>query len=165
MKKSLQEEENSLWFETVLAVGMVFSAVFAIYLKETVSSVLSLSTMMILLALLYFDLNAPFAAIFQLALGAGTSAIFLLAGDTLTKKSDAKTSTKTILVGIIVSAFLSVPVIVGTVVTQPFTQSVELSLSSALWDLRAIDVLAQGLVILTAALGVGLLLKEERRRK
>ncbi len=154
-----------MWLETVLAIGMVVSAVFAIYLKETVASVLSLSTMMILLSLLYFNLNAPFAAIFQLALGTGTSAIFLLAGDTLTKKSDEKTSTKTIFVGLVASAVLCVPVVVGTVVTQSFTQSVELSLSSALWDLRAIDILAQGLVILTAALGVVLLLKEKRGRK
>ena len=154
-----------MWLETALAIGLVTSAVFAIFLKETVSSVLSLSTMMILLSLLYFNLNAPFAAIFQLALGTGTAAIFLLAGDTLTKKSEAKTSTKTGLVGLVASAILSVPVIVGTVATQSFTQSVELSLSSALWELRAVDVLAQGLVILTAALGVALLLKEERRRK
>lgn len=154
-----------MWFETVLAIGMVTSAVFAIYLKETMSSVLSLTTMMILLSLLYFNLNAPFAAIFQLALGTGTAAIFLLAGDTLTKKSDAKTSTKTIFVGLIASAVLCVPVVVGTVATQTFTQSVELSLSSALWELRAIDVLAQGLVVLMATLGVALLLKEERRQK
>jgi len=154
-----------MWLETVLAIGMITSAVFAIYLKETVASVLSLSTMMILLSLLYFNLNAPFAAIFQLALGTGTAAILLLAGDTLTKKSDAKTSTKTMLVGLIVSAILSVPVLVGIVATESLTQSVEVSLSSALWDLRAIDVLAQGLVVLTAALGVVLLLKEGRRRK
>jgi multisubunit Na+/H+ antiporter MnhB subunit len=154
-----------MWFETVLAIGMVTSAVFAIYLKETVSSVLSLSTMMILLSLLYFNLNAPFAAIFQLALGTGTAAIFLLAGDTLTKKSDQKTSTKTLLVGLVASAILCFPVVVAVVTPQSFTQSVELSLSSALWDLRAIDVLAQGLVVLTAALGVVILLKEEWRRK
>jgi multisubunit Na+/H+ antiporter MnhB subunit len=157
--------ENRVWLETVLAICMVTSAVFAIYLKETVASVLSLSTMMILLSLLYFNLNAPFAAVFQLALGTGTAAIFLLAGDTLTKKSGEKTSYKTVLIGLVASAILSVPVVVGTVATQSFTQSVELSLSSALWDLRAVDVLAQGLVILTAALGVALLLKEERRRK
>ena len=154
-----------MWLETVIAIGMVISAVFAIYLKETVSSVLSLSTMMILLSLLYFNMNAPFAAIFQLALGAGTSAIFLLAGDSLTKKSDAKTSKKTLLVGLVASAFLSVPVVIGTVTIQTFTQTTEFSLSSALWELRAIDVLAQGLVVLTAVLGVVLLLKEERRRK
>lgn len=152
-------------FETVLAISMVTSAVFAIYLKETMSSVLSLSTMMILLSLLFFSLDAPYAAIFQMALGTGTAAIFLLAGDTLTKKSDEKTSPKTILVVLVASAFLSVPVVVGTVATQVFTQPVELPLSNALWDLRAIDVLAQGLVVLTAALGVVLLLKEERRRK
>jgi multisubunit Na+/H+ antiporter MnhB subunit len=157
--------ENSMWLETALAIGLVTSAVFAIYLKETVASVLSLCVMMILLSLLYFNLNAPFAAVFQLALGIGTAAIFLLAGDTLTKKSGEKTSTKTILVGLVASAILSVPVVVGTVATQSFSGTFDLSLSSALWELRAIDVLAQGLVILTAALGVVLLLKEERRRK
>ena len=154
-----------MWLETVLAICMVTSAVFAIYLKETVASVLSLCAMMILLSLLYFNLNAPFAAVFQLALGTGTAAIFLLAGDTLTKKSGEKTSTRTMLVGLVASVILSVPVVVGTVATQSFTQSVDLSLSSALWELRAIDVLAQGLVILTAALGVVLLLREERRQK
>ena len=153
-----------MWIEAALAIGLVTSAVFAIFLKETVASVLSLSTMMILLSLLYFNLNAPFAAIFQLALGTGTAAIFLLAGDTLTKKRNQKTSTKTVLVGLVASAILSVPVIVGAVMPQSFSSSVEMSLSSALWDLRAIDVLAQGLVILTAALGVVLLLREERRR-
>jgi multisubunit Na+/H+ antiporter MnhB subunit len=157
--------ENKMWFETVLAIGMVTSAVFAIYLKETVASVLSLSTMMILLSILYFYLSAPFAAIFQLALGTGTAAIFLLAGDTLTKRNDAKMSRKTKFVGIIISAVLCIPVVVGTLATNFFGTSLVLPISSTLWELREIDVLAQGLVVLTAALGVVILLKEEWRQK
>jgi multisubunit Na+/H+ antiporter MnhB subunit len=154
-----------MWIETALAIGLVTSAVFAIFLKETVSSVLSLCTMMTLLSLLYFNLNAPFAAIFQLALGTGTAAIFLLAGDTLTKKRNTKTSPKTVLLGLVASAILCVPVLVGVVAPQSLGSSATVSLSSAIWDLRAIDVLAQGLVILTAAIGVVMLLREERRRK
>ena len=151
-----------MWLETALAIGLVTSAVFAIYLKETVASVLSLGSMLVLLSLLYFSLNAPFAAIFQLALGIGTVAVFLLAGDTLTKKSDEKTSSKTKILGLFAAVILSIPVIVGTVATQTLTREINLSLSSALWDLRAIDVLAQGIVVLTVALGVVFLLKEER---
>ncbi|MEJ2280399.1 MAG: hypothetical protein P8X97_00545 [Candidatus Bathyarchaeota archaeon] len=154
-----------MWFETILAIGMITSAVFAIYLKETVSSVLSLSTMMLLLSLLYFNLNSPFAAIFQLAIGAGTAAIFLLAGDSLTKRNDLKTSNRTKIAALIASAILSIPVIVGTVITQTFTSSFDFSLSTALWDLRAIDVLAQGLVVLVAAVGVAILLKDKQGRK
>jgi multisubunit Na+/H+ antiporter MnhB subunit len=154
-----------MWFETILAIGMVTSAVFAIFLKETVSSVLSLSTMMILLAFLYFNLDAPFAAIFQLALGTGTAAIFLLAGDTLTKNNNEKTSTKTFLVALVASAFLCVPIIVINVTPQIFFQSAEMELSDVLWDLRAMDILAQGLVVLTAAIGVVLFLNERRRQK
>lgn len=154
-----------MWFETILAIGMITSAVFAIYLKETVSSVLSLSTMMLLLSLLYFNLNSPFAAIFQLAIGAGTAAIFLLAGDSLTKRNDLKTSNRTKIAALIASVILSIPVIVGTVITQTFTSSFDFSLSTALWDLRAIDVLAQGLVVLVAAVGVAILLKDKQGRK
>jgi multisubunit Na+/H+ antiporter MnhB subunit len=157
--------KNKMWFETILAIGMVTSAVLAIYLKETVASVLSLSTMMILLALLYFNLNAPFAALFQLALGTGTAAIFLLAGDSLTTKRNEKTSLKTKFAIIIASAVLCVPVLFGSIVTPSFIQSIEMSISETLWNLRAIDVLAQGLVVLTAALGVAIFLYEERRRK
>jgi len=153
-----------VWLETALAIGLVTSAVFAIYLKETVASVLSLGSMLVLLSLLYFSLNAPFAAIFQLALGIGTVAVFLLAGDTLTKKSDEKTSSKTKILGLFAAVILSIPVIVGTVATQTLTREINLSLSTALWDLRAIDVLAQGIVVLTVALGVVFLLKEERGR-
>jgi multisubunit Na+/H+ antiporter MnhB subunit len=157
--------KNKMWFETILAIGMVTSAVMAIYLKETVASVLSLSTMMILLALFYFNMNAPFAALFQLALGTGTAAIFLLIGDSLTTKRNEKTSLKTKFAIIVAAGILCVPVLFGSVTPQSFMQSVEVSLSGTLWDIRAIDVLAQGLVVLTAALGVALLLNEERRRK
>ena len=152
-------------FETIIAIGMIISAVFAIYLKETIASVLSLSTLMLLLSLLYFNLNAPLAAIFQLALGAGTAAIFLLAGDTLTTKRDAKTSQKTQFFAIIASVVLCIPMLIGTVETDSFIQSMEISLSQAIWDLRAVDVLAQGLVVLAASIGVIILLREERRRK
>ena len=152
-------------FETILAIAMITSAVFAIYLKETVASVLSLSTMMLLLALLYFSMGAPFAAVFQLALGTGTAAIFLLAGDSLTKKSNEKTPLKTKFIGLIAAAILCVPVVVGSITTTVLPKSTDLTLSSALWELRAIDVLAQGLVVLTVALGVVLLLKQERRQK
>jgi NADH:ubiquinone oxidoreductase subunit 6 (subunit J) len=150
--------------EIALAIGLIFSAFFAMYLKETVASVLSLSSMLTLLSLLYFSLNAPFAAIFQLTLGIGTAAIFLLAGDTLTKKSEATTSSKQRVLGLIASILLSIPVILGTEVTETFTRTVSLTLSDALWNLRSIDVIAQGLVILTVALGVAFLLREERRR-
>jgi multisubunit Na+/H+ antiporter MnhB subunit len=154
----------NLLLEIGLAIGLILSAFFAIFLKETLASILSLTTMLTLLSLLYFSVNAPYAAIFQLTLGIGTSAVFLLAGDVLTKKSDAKTSSKQILLGVIASILVSIPVLLGTEVTETFTRTVNVSLSNALWELRSIDIIAQGLVILTVAIGVAFLLREERRR-
>jgi multisubunit Na+/H+ antiporter MnhB subunit len=154
-----------MWLEVVIAIGLIASAVFAMYLKETVASVLSMTCMMFLLSMLYFTLDAPFAAIFQLALGTGTSAIFLLAGDSLTKKNTAKTSTKTKFLALIAVALLCIPVFVGSLSTHILGQSSNIPFSTALWDLRAIDVIAQGLVVLTVAIGVVLLLSHERRQK
>jgi multisubunit Na+/H+ antiporter MnhB subunit len=154
-----------LLLESGLAVGLIFSAFFAIYLKETLASVLSLTTMLTLLSLLYFTLNAPFAAIFQLTLGIGTSAIFLLAGDLLTNKSDTKTSSKQVVLGVVASILISIPILLVPEVTETFTRTVSVTLSSALWELRSIDIVAQGLVVLTVAIGVVFLLREERRRR
>jgi multisubunit Na+/H+ antiporter MnhB subunit len=152
-----------MWFETIIAFGMVTSAVFAIYLKETIASILSLSTMMLLLSLLYFNLNSPFAAIFQLGLGAGTAAIFLLAGDSLTKRSNLKSSNKTKALAVIASVVLSVPVVILNIEKSTITSSFDYSLSATLWNLRSIDVLAQGLVVLIIALGIAIFLEERRK--
>lgn len=154
---------TNLLLETILVIGLVTSAFFAIYLKETLTSVLSLNIMFILLSLFYFSLNAPFVAIFQLALGIGTTAILLLVSDTLTK-GNATTSSKKKVLGLIISLLLSIPIIFGTKSTQTFTRSSSLTFSNALWDLRSIDIIAQGIVVLTVALGVAFLLNEERRR-
>jgi multisubunit Na+/H+ antiporter MnhB subunit len=154
-----------LLLESGLAVGLILSAFFAIYLKETLVSVLSLTTMFTLLSLLYFTLNAPFAAIFQLTLGIGTSAIFLLAGGQLTKKSDIKTSSMQVILGVVASILISIPVLLVPEVTEPFTRTVSVNLSNALWELRSIDIVAQGLVVLTVAIGVVFLLREERGRR
>lgn len=156
--------KHNMLLETVLVVGLVASAFFAIYLEETVYAVLSLATMLIVLSTFYFSLNAPFAAIFQLAIGTGTVAIFFLAGETLTTKSGTTTSLKKKLLGLVASILLSIPCILGTEQTKTFARSTSFSLSTALWELRAIDAIAQGLVILTIALGIVFLLKEERRR-
>ena len=155
---------HNMLLETVLVVGLTTSAFFAIYLEETVYAVLSLTTMLIILSAFYFSLNAPFAAIFQLAIGTGTVAIFFLAGETLTKKSGKTTSLKKKLLGLVASILLAIPCIIGTEQTKTFTRSISFSISTALWELRAIDAIAQASVILTIALGIVLLLKEERRQ-
>jgi NADH:ubiquinone oxidoreductase subunit 6 (subunit J) len=155
---------HNMLLETVLVVGVVASAFFAMYLEETVYAVLSLTTMFIVLSALYFSLNAPFAAVFQLAIATGTIAVFFLAGEMLTKKTGATTSLKKKLLGLAASILLSIPCIIGTEQTKTFTRSTGFSISTALWELRAVDAIAQGLVILTVALGIVFLLKKERRR-
>ena len=145
----------------LLAVGLVVSAFLAIYLDEAVYSVASLACTLFLMAILYALSDAGFAAVFQLAIGAGTLAILFLSGEMLSEKSSKEKSLKSMALAVGGAVLLSLPAIFLSVTTNPANVFPETSFSEALWSLRAIDVVLQGLVILTIALGIVIVLYEK----
>ncbi|MDH5267434.1 MAG: NADH-quinone oxidoreductase subunit J [Candidatus Bathyarchaeota archaeon] len=148
--------------EIILTVGLVTSAFFAVYLEEPVYAVVSLALMNIILSLFYFSLNAPFAAVFQLAIGIGTVAVLLLTGEMFTRKTYTAKTIRKKLLGLVASVLLSIPSILSVGAMTTTTRSSNFSISTALWDLRFIDVIAQGLVVLTIALGIAMILRKKR---
>jgi multisubunit Na+/H+ antiporter MnhB subunit len=60
---------------------------------------------------------------------------------------------------------LAFPSIFFSVAVTPANVSSGVTFGGALWDLRAVDVILQGLVILTVALGVAIILHERRERE
>lgn len=150
-------------FDVLLVVGLVVSAFFAIYLDEAIYAVLSLAIMNIILSIFYFSLDTPFAAVFQLTMGIGTVVVLFLAGEMLTRRVSTAQTSKQRILGLVIGILLSIPSILAFGHKITVTSSFRTQFSTALWELRAIDVLAQGLVILTVALGIVLLLKDKRR--
>jgi NADH:ubiquinone oxidoreductase subunit 6 (subunit J) len=146
----------------VLSAGLIISACLAIFLDEAVYSVAALAGAFFFTALLYVLNGAVFVAIFQFAVGVGTLAILFLSGEMLSEKPTKKTSLKSTLTVLVAGALLSLPAIFLSV-SGPTGISTEVSFGEALWNLRALDVVLQGLVIMTVALGIAIVLYERKK--
>jgi NADH:ubiquinone oxidoreductase subunit 6 (subunit J) len=147
----------------ILSIGLIISAILALFLDEVVYSVAALSGTFLFTAIIYMLNGAVYAAIFQFAIGVGTLAILFLSGEMLGEKQIKKASGfKTAgLIGAGVA--LSLPAIFLSVSGQT-NVGTDVSFGEALWDLRGIDVLLQALVILTIALGIAIVLFERRKK-
>jgi hypothetical protein len=79
----------------------------------------------------------------------------------LSEKPAKKISRKILLLVIVGGALLSLPAIFLSV-SSPNNVISGISFGDALWNLRAVDVVLQGLVIMTIALGIAIVLYEKR---
>jgi NADH:ubiquinone oxidoreductase subunit 6 (subunit J) len=149
--------------EDFLAVALVVSAFLALHLEKPVYAIISFGAMFTALSALYFSLNAPFAAVFQLAVAVGTIAVFFLASEMLSPKKITPQKSENIILAMLIAIGLSIPSLLLDFGVKTFTSFSGLSFSSALWDFRALDILAQGVVVLTLALGVVAVLKEWKK--
>jgi NADH:ubiquinone oxidoreductase subunit 6 (subunit J) len=148
----------------LVAVGLVVSAFLAVYLDGAVYSVVSLASAVILVAILYSLNDATLVAVFQLAIGVGTLAVLFLSGEMLSEKPSEKKRLKNTFLAV-AALLLSIPSIFISVGTIPTHVSSSVSFPEALWNLRAIDVVLQGLVIMTVALGIAIVLYDKKEEK
>jgi NADH:ubiquinone oxidoreductase subunit 6 (subunit J) len=146
----------------VLAAGLVISACLAIFLDEAVYSVAALANTLIFVALLYVFSDALFVAIFQFAVGAGTLAILFLSGEMLSVKPAKKTPRRNVLAIVVFGTLLSLPAMFLSI-SGPSSAVSGVSFEEALWNLRALDVVLQGLVMMAVALGIVIVLHEKRK--
>jgi NADH:ubiquinone oxidoreductase subunit 6 (subunit J) len=147
----------------ILAVGLIISAILALFLDEVIYSVAALSGTFLFTALIYVLSGALYAGIFQFAVSVGTLAILFLSGEMLGEKPARKASpTRT---GGLVAAgvLLSFPAIFLSV-SGTSNVAADVDFGEALWNLRGIDVLLQAIVILTLALGISIVLYERRKK-
>jgi NADH:ubiquinone oxidoreductase subunit 6 (subunit J) len=148
-------------FELVSA-GLIISACLAIFLDEAVYSVAALAGTFMLTALMYALNGAIFVAIFQFAVGIGTLAILFLSGEMLSEKLLTKTQPRNVIGVVVMGVILSVPPIFLSFFSEN-TVAAGVPFGEALWDLRALDVVLQGLVIMTLALGIIIVLYVKKK--
>jgi multisubunit Na+/H+ antiporter MnhB subunit len=112
---------------------------------------------------LYAFNGAVFVAVFQFAIGVGTLAILFLSGEMLGGRVEKKPPRKNVLIVLLSGAVLSLPAvflsIFGTTNSVP-----PIPFGETLWNLRAADVVLQGLVVFGVALGIGIVLYEKKRK-
>jgi len=146
----------------ILSVGLIISAVLALFLDEVVYSVAALAGTFLFTALIYALSGSIYAAIFQFAVSVGTLAILFLSGEMLGDKPKKQASPTRIGALIGVGVLLSLPAIFLSISGQPVAPSTE-TFGDALWNLRGLDVVLQAIVILTVAIGIAIVLYERRK--
>jgi NADH:ubiquinone oxidoreductase subunit 6 (subunit J) len=133
----------------------------ALFLDEAVYSVAALAGTFFFTALIYALDGAVFVAIFQFAVGVGTLTILFLSGELLSEKPVNKTSPNKALALIVGGVVLSLPALFLSI-SGPTSAGVNITFGNGLWNLNGMDVILQGLVILTVALGIVIVLYEKR---
>ena len=146
-------------YDEIFAVALVVSAFLAMHIEETIYAVISFGVTLTLLSGLYFLMNAPFAAVFQLIVAVGAIAVFFLAGEMLTPKKRSSQKMKDKIIGLLIAAVLAVPPVILELRIEVFSRPYDLAFASALWEFRALDVIAQSIVILMLALGIVMVLR------
>jgi NADH:ubiquinone oxidoreductase subunit 6 (subunit J) len=145
----------------ILSIGLIVSACLALFLDEAVYSVAALAGTFFFTALIYALDGAVFVAIFQFAVGVGTLTILFLSGELLSEKAVKKTSPNKALALIAGGVALSLPALFLSI-SGSTSAGVNISFGNGLWNLNGMDVILQGLVILTVALGIVIVLYEKR---
>jgi len=148
----------------LVSAGLIISACLAIFLDEAVYSIAALAGTFFLATLLYGLSGAYYVAVFQFAVGIGTISVLFLSGEMLSEKPITKTKLSTSIGVAVLGAVLFLPALFFSV-SSPNAVSSTATLGDALWNFDAVDVVLQGLVILTVAIGIVVVLYERRNSK
>ena len=146
----------------ILSVGLIVSAVLALFLDEVVYAVAALAGTFLFTAIIYALNGSVFAAIFQFAVSVGTLSILFLSGEMLGDKPTKKTSSNRVLALIGGGVALSLPAIFLSISGVSGATS-DISFGDALWGTRGMDVIFQALVILTVAMGIAIVLYQKKK--
>ena len=146
----------------ILSAGLIISACLAIFFEEAVYSVAALAGAFFLTALIFALSGALYVAIFQFAVGVGTLAVLFLSGEMLSERSNKKTPLKGVVAVLFLGSLLSLP---GIFYSIPMTTATGygISFEESLWTFRAPDVVLQGLVMMTVAVGIAIILHERKK--
>jgi len=146
-------------YEAAFAAVLVVSAFLALHVDETIYAIIFFGATLTLLSGLYFFMNAPFAAVFQIVIAVGALAVFFLAGEMLTSKKGSPQKMKDKIIGLLIASILAAIPIISDLHIEIFSKPYGLSFASALWRFRALDVIAQSVIILILALGIAMVLR------
>ena len=147
----------------IFSVGLLVSAVLALFIDEVIYSVAALAGTFLFIALIYALSGALFAGIFQFSVGVGTLAILFLSGEMLGDKPLKKTSSLRVAALVAGGIILSFPAIFLSVSGVSGANS-NVDFGEALWNQRGLDVVLQALVIFTVALGIAIVLYQRRKK-
>lgn len=153
----------------ILLALLVVAAVFAVMIRNLLKAAIALAATSVVLTIIMFILGSPLAAVFELSVCAGLITAIFVSAISLTKpgtREELKAKRKARLKRFIYLPILVVLLAAGLILAWPSLQlniagvaSGNLSVQSAIWDIRQLDILGQIIIILAGVFGVVVLFK------
>lgn len=154
-------------------LGILTLAILAVWVHALLGAAVALSGASALLAVLFYEMGAGTAAVFELSVGAGLMAVLFIAAISLVKSAREERTARTGLFGRFITLLNFV--LVGAIffdaarliIAHPPSRSGSSELATVgglLWNARTLDVLGQGLILAAGILGIILLFRTEDRK-
>jgi NADH-quinone oxidoreductase subunit J len=146
--------------QTSLLIGLVLFAVLAILLRDLLKSAISLAVASLLLGIIFFRMNAPYAGVFEISVVAGLITVLFILTIALTKAGDEVKESR--LVNWVFPLVFVVFIIIDALVMKSLLGKVPALASGAetgsfgdvLWKGRTLDLVGQIAVILAGVFSV-----------
>ena len=156
-----------------MLVILIVAALMVVFSSRLLIGAISLAVTSIMVTLLMFKLNSPFAAVFELSICAGLITVIFITTISFVKPETEEELLGTrkrrikkyialpiilIIVGIVTS-FVIKPMVLALPATVQGT-----SVANVLWNLRQVDILGQAIILLVGVFGIVVLFKEGQNK-
>ena len=155
--------------QTALLIGLVLFSVLAILLKDLLRSAISLAVASLLLGIVFFRMNAPYAGVFEISVVAGLITVLFILTIALTKTGDEVRESRLVnwAFPLVFIAFI----VIDALVMKNLLGKVPALASGAesgtfgevLWRGRTFDLVGQIAVILAGVLAVLALFRKREK--
>jgi NADH:ubiquinone oxidoreductase subunit 6 (subunit J) len=155
--------------QTALLIGLVIFAVLAIVLRDLLRSAISLAVASLLLGIIFFRMNAPYAGVFEISVVAGLITVLFVLTIALTKTDEEVRESK--LVNVVFPVVFVAFIVIDALVMKSLIGKVPALAASAetgtfgdvLWKARTYDLVGQIAVILAGVFAVLALFRKREK--
>ena len=145
--------------QTLLLIGLVLFSVLAILFKDLLRSAISLAAASLVLGIIFFRMDAPYAGVFEISVVAGLITVLFMLTIALTKGGEAAESKAS---SIAFPAFFIVFIVIDVLVMRKLLQKIPALAGPAetgtfgqfLWNTRTLDLVGQVAVIFAGVFAV-----------
>ena len=155
--------------QTALLIGLVLFSVLAILLKDLLRSAISLAVASLLLGIVFFRMNAPYAGVFEISVVAGLITVLFILTIALTKTGDEVRESRLVnwafplvFIAFIVIDALVMKSLLGKIPALPSGTEAG-TFGDVLWKGRTLDLVGQIAVILAGVFAVLALFRKREK--
>ncbi|HHX87557.1 MAG TPA: DUF4040 domain-containing protein [Firmicutes bacterium] len=153
----------------ILLVLMALAAIFVVFSRDLLYAVISLGFLSVFTSILFYSLGSPYASMLELSIGAGLITILFMATISLVEQPKPKQgkifgltylNVFALTVIAVIALWIGLSLVKGGVpsLVAPVSPG---TLPEILWGDRLLDVFGLGIIIFTAAIGMGVLFRTE----